>query len=89
MVFLVSAILHEYCVSVPLRIFKAYAFLGMLLQVKLTTINNLHSAKIILLELLMLTYIVKPELLMLTYTVKPELLMLTCTVKPVLMTFSK
>ena len=33
-VFMVSAILHEYCVSVPLRIFKAYAFLGMLLQVK-------------------------------------------------------
>ena len=32
-VFMVSAILHEYCVSVPLRIFKAYAFFGMLLQV--------------------------------------------------------
>jgi hypothetical protein len=32
-VFLVSAILHEYCVSVPLRIFKAYAFTGMALQV--------------------------------------------------------
>jgi hypothetical protein len=29
----VSAILHEYCVSVPLRIFKAYAFIGMALQV--------------------------------------------------------
>ena len=33
LVFLVSALLHEYLVSVPLRMFKYYAFLGMLLQV--------------------------------------------------------
>jgi hypothetical protein len=39
-VFMVSAILHEYCVSVPLRIFKAYAFLGMLLQVIIFNING-------------------------------------------------
>ena len=32
-VFLVSALLHEYLVSVPLRMLKAYAFIGMLLQV--------------------------------------------------------
>jgi hypothetical protein len=33
-VFLFSAVLHEYMVSVPLRMFKAYAFFGMALQVK-------------------------------------------------------
>ena len=33
LVFLVSALLHEYLVSVPLRMFKYYAFLGMILQV--------------------------------------------------------
>ena len=33
-VFLVSAALHEYLVSVPLRMFKYYAFVGMLLQVR-------------------------------------------------------
>ena len=32
-VFLVSALLHEYLVSVPLRMFKYYAFMGMLGQV--------------------------------------------------------
>ena len=32
-VFLVSAALHEYLVSVPLRMFKYYAFLGMIFQV--------------------------------------------------------
>jgi diacylglycerol O-acyltransferase-1 len=32
-VFLISALLHEYLVSVPLRMFKYYAFLGMLMQV--------------------------------------------------------
>jgi diacylglycerol O-acyltransferase-1 len=31
--FLISAVLHEYMVSVPLRMFKAYAFVGMVLQV--------------------------------------------------------
>ena len=33
-VFFVSAFFHEYLVSVPLRIFKAYAFIGMMLQVQ-------------------------------------------------------
>ncbi len=32
-VFAMSAVLHEYMVSVPLRMFKAYAFFGMALQV--------------------------------------------------------
>jgi diacylglycerol O-acyltransferase-1 len=32
-VFLLSAFLHEYIISVPLNIFKAYAFLGMMSQV--------------------------------------------------------
>ena len=33
LVFLFSAFFHEYAVSVPLRMWKYYAFLGMLLQV--------------------------------------------------------
>ena len=33
-VFLLSAFLHEYVISVPLNIFKAYAFLGMMFQVR-------------------------------------------------------
>lgn len=40
LVFLVSALLHEYLVSVPLRMFKYYAFLGMLLQVPLMVISK-------------------------------------------------
>ena len=32
-VFLFSAIFHEYLISVPLRMFKIYAFLGMIAQV--------------------------------------------------------
>ena len=32
-VFLISAFFHEYLISVPLRVFKIYAFLGMFLQV--------------------------------------------------------
>ena len=39
-VFLVSAFLHEYLVSVPLRIFKAYAFIGMMLQIPLMVIST-------------------------------------------------
>jgi len=39
-VFMVSAIFHEYMVSVPLRIFKAYAFLGMMFQVPLMVIST-------------------------------------------------
>ena len=34
-VFWMSAVLHEYMVSVPLRMFKAYAFFGMAFQVGL------------------------------------------------------
>ena len=33
-VFFVSAFFHEFMVSVPLRIFKAYAFFGMMFQVR-------------------------------------------------------
>lgn len=40
-VFLVSAILHEYVVSVPLQMFKAYAFLGMFLQIPLMRISTI------------------------------------------------
>ena len=32
-VFFLSAFLHEYVISVPLNIFKAYAFMGMMSQV--------------------------------------------------------
>jgi len=39
-VFLVSAILHEYVISVPLQMFKAYAFLGMFLQIPLMRIST-------------------------------------------------
>jgi len=39
-VFLLSAILHEYAVSIPLQMFKAYAFLGMALQVPLMEISS-------------------------------------------------
>ena len=39
-VFLVSAILHEYIVSVPLQMFKAYAFLGMVCQIPLMKIST-------------------------------------------------
>ena len=34
-VFLVSALLHEYLVSVPLRMFRLYSFMGMLSQVSI------------------------------------------------------
>ncbi len=40
-VFLVSAALHEYLVSVPLRMFKYYAFVGMLLQVSRDSIPHI------------------------------------------------
>lgn len=40
LVFFVSAILHEYAVSVPLQMFKAYAFLGMFLQLPLMGISK-------------------------------------------------
>ena len=39
-VFFISACLHEYLVSVPLRMFKYYAFLGMVLQVPLMVISQ-------------------------------------------------
>ena len=39
-VFLFSAVLHEYLISVPLRMFKAYAFLGMATQVPLIFITR-------------------------------------------------
>ena len=35
-VFLVSALLHEYLVSVPLRMFRLYSFMGMLSQVSIS-----------------------------------------------------
>lgn len=39
-VFLVSAFFHEYLVSVPLRMFKAWAFMGMLLQVPIAYVTG-------------------------------------------------
>ena len=33
-VFFLSAFLHEYVISIPLNIFKAYGFLGMMFQVR-------------------------------------------------------
>ena len=39
-VFLISAILHEYIVSIPLQMFKAYAFLGMVCQIPLLKISK-------------------------------------------------
>ena len=35
-VFFLSAFLHEYVISIPLNIFKAYGFLGMMFQVRYT-----------------------------------------------------
>merc|ERR1712083_671052 len=39
-VFLVSALLHEYLVSVPLRMFRLYSFMGMLSQVPLMIVSQ-------------------------------------------------
>ncbi|GFO25438.1 O-acyltransferase [Plakobranchus ocellatus] len=39
-VFLVSAFFHEYLVSVPLHMFKAWAFMGMLLQVPIAYVTG-------------------------------------------------
>ncbi|GFR93872.1 O-acyltransferase [Elysia marginata] len=39
-VFLVSAFFHEYLVSVPLRMFKAWAFMGMLMQVPIAYVTG-------------------------------------------------
>ena len=57
-VFLLSALFHEYLVSVPLRVFKAYAFMGMLLQVE---IHKFITVQVhILLELIMLLVFIEP-----------------------------
>ncbi len=45
-VFLFSAVLHEYLVSVPLRMFKAYAFLGMIVQVPLIFFTRLLEHRV-------------------------------------------
>jgi len=45
-VFLVSAILHEYVISVPLQMFKAYAFLGMFLQIPLMRISTFAQERL-------------------------------------------
>ncbi|GAB0086907.1 O-acyltransferase [Sergentomyia squamirostris] len=39
-VFFVSAIFHEYLVSIPLRIFKIWAFMGMMAQIPLARLSN-------------------------------------------------
>lgn len=39
-VFFVSAFFHEYLVSIPLRMFRIWAFLGMIVQVKIIFIQN-------------------------------------------------
>lgn len=39
-VFLVSALLHEYLVSVPLRMFRLYSFMGMLSQIPLMIVSQ-------------------------------------------------
>ncbi len=40
-VFLISALLHEYLVSVPLRMFKFYAFFGMMMQIPLMFVSKM------------------------------------------------
>jgi len=45
-VFFVSAFFHEYLVSVPLRIFKAYAFAGMMFQIPLIVISAQMEAHV-------------------------------------------
>ena len=47
LVFTMSAVLHEYMVSVPLRMFKAYAFFGMALQVDNFSVNFYQYIKIL------------------------------------------
>eukprot|EP00095_Tigriopus_kingsejongensis_P007810 maker-scaffold204_size260821-snap-gene-1.31 protein:Tk07810 transcript:maker-scaffold204_size260821-snap-gene-1.31-mRNA-1 annotation:"GJ17509" len=39
-VFLISAFFHEYLISVPLRVFKTYAFAGMFLQIPLIFLSR-------------------------------------------------
>ncbi|KAF8050798.1 hypothetical protein N665_1881s0011 [Sinapis alba] len=38
--FLVSAVFHELCIAVPCRLFKLWAFLGIMFQVPLVFITN-------------------------------------------------
>merc|ERR1712088_308826 len=45
-VFFLSAFLHEYVISIPLNIFKAYGFLGMMFQAPLMFISNAAETKI-------------------------------------------
>jgi len=45
-VFLFSAILHEVIISVPLHMFRMYAFTGMLLQAPLIVITNFIHKKL-------------------------------------------
>ncbi|KAI4486202.1 hypothetical protein M0802_012477 [Mischocyttarus mexicanus] len=40
-VFFISAFFHEYLVSVPLRTFKIWAFLGMMGQIPLSSLSKL------------------------------------------------
>ncbi|XP_059089214.1 diacylglycerol O-acyltransferase 1-like isoform X2 [Tigriopus californicus] len=39
-VFFISAFFHEYLISVPLRVFKVYAFMGMFLQIPLIFLSS-------------------------------------------------
>lgn len=45
-VFLLSALFHEYLVSVPLRMFKLWSFIGMMMQIPLTPFSKLVEQKI-------------------------------------------
>ena len=45
-VFATSAFFHEYLISVPLRIFKIWGFLGMMVQAPLFPVSTLVEKKI-------------------------------------------
>lgn len=45
-VFLLSALFHEYLVSVPLRMFKLWSFIGMMMQMPLTPLSVLVEKKL-------------------------------------------
>jgi len=46
MTFLISAVFHELLVSVPLHVFRLYAFFGMLGQIPLIYLTNLIHKKL-------------------------------------------
>ena len=46
LVFFVSAVFHEVLVSVPLHVFKLYAFWGMVAQLPLIAVTNVITRKI-------------------------------------------